>query len=486
MEDELKVLPSDDSAQETWHEESPVYFCGKNETTDRICELRRILNQATALGISTGSLSSICELLESADKDSYTDEFQATVTNISMQVHELLERCLESASAIHVASQLSPNDFFEEYDSGTVTESDLDRFGWKATGSIPMIGQNPGLGTSLRRLPRDLARYSDNVRPGNRKILGHTILQQADRVLDRDLDCCEYWLPPGTQDVERDDPSGNLSVATDPLDDQEPVSNALPLDNVIMQSQDLTLSSFSFCEDLEVVTECDRTIFELSNPSDAELTELASAFAPDIEFGANSPTLPLRESTDLSAPENDPPSYQPSASISSLQSTQAEIKAEYLQFIVVWIMLGWRIVSQGFWLLKTALRVIVLEGFASKIANSVVIDSSDFTGNSREFADDSIDSFAEPVPPDKSFHSDPLIHSKNSSDSELMNAGSQDTNDLFPTSPHIQFIELDYSPKNTDSDSVHSHEHDFQHDLRKSFISFEPSTEYPSNHEPFQ
>ncbi|KAF8132684.1 hypothetical protein K438DRAFT_1787871 [Mycena galopus ATCC 62051] len=347
---------------------------------------------------------------------------------------------LESASAIHAASQLSPNDFFEEYDSGTVTESDLDS----------IFDHGPGFESETDLDTEALSSCTDSG--------------EADRVLDRDLDCCEYWLPPGTQDVERDDPSGNLSVATDPLDDQEPVSNALPLDNVITQSQDLTLSSLSFCEDLEVVAECDRTIFELSNPSDAELTELAN----------------------LSVPENDPPSYQPSASISSLQSTQAEIKAEYLQFIVVWIMLGWRIVSQGFWLLKTALRVIVLEGFASEIANSVVIDSSDFTGNSREFADDSIDSFAEPVPPDKSFHSDPLIHSKNSSDSELMNAGSQDTNDLFPTSPHIQFIELDYSPKNTDSDSVHSHEHDFQHDLRKSFISFEPSTEYPSNHEPFK
>jgi hypothetical protein len=61
------------------------------------------------------------------------------------------------------------------------------------------------------------------------------------------------------------------------------------------------------------------SISELSTPSDAKLTELASALAPDTEFGANSdffvpelfdiqPTLPVRESTDLSAPEDDPSS----------------------------------------------------------------------------------------------------------------------------------------------------------------------------------
>ncbi|KAJ7791519.1 hypothetical protein B0H14DRAFT_2624898 [Mycena olivaceomarginata] len=111
------------------------------------------------------------------------------------------------------------------------------------------------------------------------------------------------------------------------------------------------------------------------------------------------PTLPVRELTDLSAPEDDPHSYQPSASISSSQTTQAEIKAEYLQFVVVSIMWCWRLVWQGFWLLKTALRVLVHEGFASEIVNSVVIDSCEFTDDPCEFADDSIDGSAEPVPP---------------------------------------------------------------------------------------
>jgi hypothetical protein len=190
------------------------------------------------------------------------------------------------------------------------------------------------------------------------------------------------------------------------------------------------------------------------------------------------PTLPVRESTDLSAREGDPPSYQPSASISSLQSTQAEIKAEYLQFIVVWIMLCWRIVSQGFWLLKAALRVLVHEGFASEIANSVVIDSG-------EFADDSIDSFAEPRPPDKIvysyFHS--FIHTKGLLIKDIV----QDTQHSSPSS-QVQATELDNSLNVTDSDLIQNHRQDFHHAKCKPFISFsfEPITEHPSNYEPFK
>jgi hypothetical protein len=481
-EDEPNVLPSDESAQEIRHEESPVYFCEKNETTDCIYELRRILNQATALGISAGPLSSICELLESTDEDSYTDEFRATVTNISMQVRELLERGLESASAFYTAPQLSPNDSFEEYDSGTFTESDVD--------SIFDHGHGSESETDLDT--EALSSCTDN--------------EEADRVLDRELGCCEYWLPPGAQDVERDDLSSNVdqtSVATDPLDDQEP---------------DLTLSSSSFCEDLEVGSECDRTIFKLSNPSDVKLTEFASALVPDTDFGANSksealvsqraddesppfipcasyidffvpelfdiqPTLPVRESTDLSAPEDDPHSYQSSASISSSQSTQAEIKAEYLQSIVVWIMWYWRLVWQGFWMLKTALRVLVHEGFASEIVNSVVIDSCEFTDNPCEFADDCIDGFAEPVPPDKILHShlDSFLRSENLSIKDIV----QDTQRSSPF-PQVQATELDDPLNIADSDLIQSHRQDFQHDKCKPFISFEPITEHPSNYEPFK
>jgi hypothetical protein len=60
--------------------------------------------------------------------------------------------------------------------------------------------------------------------------------------------------------------------------------------------------------------------------------------------------------------------------------------------------------------------------------------------------------------------------------------------DTQRTSPplQVQDTELKSSLNVTDSDSIQSHEQDFQHDKCAPFISFEPITEHPSNHEPFK
>ncbi|KAJ7099648.1 hypothetical protein C8R44DRAFT_888357 [Mycena epipterygia] len=194
-------------------------------------------------------------------------------------------------------------------------------------------------------------------------------------------------------------------------------------------------------------------------------------------------------------PDDDPPGYPRfiATSMSSFSFAQVQMKAEYLQFIIPWLLLCWNLLSRVFFRVVTALRAFVHDNSTSEAdleQDFVAIEPCSPTDDAPDFrGQDSVEISCEPVPPDKSlrcFNPEPHIHSKNSSDSELMYASLQDTNDPFPTPPQVQVIERDHPPRNTDSDLVHQHEQNFQHDLRKSFISFEPSTEYPSNNEPFK
>ncbi|KAJ6468749.1 hypothetical protein C8R45DRAFT_937953 [Mycena sanguinolenta] len=161
-----------------------------------------------------------------------------------------------------------------------------------------------------------------------------------------------------------------------------------------------------------------------------------------------------------------------STSTSNFILTQVRIKAEYLQFIAPRL-LCWNLFLRGFFQIEMApgaytatrspllllfvgrlvtglLGALVHDNLISK-ANAergfVVIEPCGPTDDTLDICgEDSIAIFAEPVPQDKSsgFHSDPVIHSKKSSDSELTYAGLQDINDPFPMPPHVQFIELDY------------------------------------------
>jgi hypothetical protein len=79
----------------------------------------------------------------------------------------------------------------------------------------------------------------------------------------------------------------------------------------------------------------------------------------------------------------------------------------------------------------------------------------------------------------------PSICSPESSlDSELMDIVVQNIADF--STPHLTFRPLkSIIHRKSHSDSVHYYGQDFQRDLRKSFISFEPATEHPSSHELF-
>jgi hypothetical protein len=148
----------------------------------------------------------------------------------------------------------------------------------------------------------------------------------------------------------------------------------------------------------------------------------------------------------------------------------------------------WEFVFSGFCSIKSAIQPLFCDDSVPEIPDPAVIDSCEPMDDDRDFCgQDRIDIFAEPVPPDKSFssHFDLFVHPERSLDSELTDIVVQDIADFSTALPHVQAIKLDNPPEATYSDSVHYCEQDFQHDLRKYFISFEPSTEHPSNHELF-
>jgi hypothetical protein len=98
--------------------------------------------------------------------------------------------------------------------------------------------------------------------------------------------------------------------------------------------------------------------------------------------------------------------------------------------------------------------VLVHEGFAPEIVNSVVIDSCEITDNPCEFADDSISGFTEPVPPDKIFYSyfRSFIHAKDLLIKDIV----QDTQHSSP-SPQGQATEFDNPLNVADSDLIQRH-----------------------------
>ncbi|KAJ7853248.1 hypothetical protein B0H13DRAFT_1904230 [Mycena leptocephala] len=167
------------------------------------------------------------------------------------------------------------------------------------------------------------------------------------------------------------------------------------------------------------------------------------------------------EFSNSGAPDDDLPSHRPSisASTSSFPFVQVRIKAEYLQFIISWLVLCWRLVLQGFCSIKSAIQPPFCDDSVPEIPDPVVIDSCEPMDDDRDFCgQDSIDIFAEPVPPDKSFssHLYLFVHPRSSLDSELTDIVVQDIADFSTALPHVQAIKLDNPPKVTDSDSVYS------------------------------
>ncbi|KAJ7339712.1 hypothetical protein DFH08DRAFT_875422 [Mycena albidolilacea] len=177
---------------------------------------------------------------------------------------------------------------------------------------------------------------------------------------------------------------------------------------------------------------------------------------------------------------DDPPSYQPPIpAIPSPPLTKAQIKAEYLELIMLWLIFLWSLLSQGFRLVKSAIpynwddSALDLRDYGVNITDDV----RDICGQ------DEVEVYADPVPPDKSSspHCEP-IDFKISLYSEPMNIDLQDIF-LYPISisepNHLLIFDADLK-------SLLCHGPSFQQDMRKFFISFEPSTESPSHNEPFK
>ncbi|KAJ7212384.1 hypothetical protein B0H12DRAFT_1079440 [Mycena haematopus] len=126
MDDKLQVLPSEDLPQDL-DDEKPVYFCLQNKFTDRIFELRRILEQASALGIrSVTELSRVCDSLESDAHDMTANKFEDAVFQISKQIQDEVQQQLARRHSEDVKPQISSFYSSEAGETGSVTGSEFD------------------------------------------------------------------------------------------------------------------------------------------------------------------------------------------------------------------------------------------------------------------------------------------------------------------------------------------------------------------------
>ncbi|KAF7342360.1 hypothetical protein MVEN_01824600 [Mycena venus] len=437
------------------------------------CELRRILDQVSSLQDFTSLNAELSLIHYSLESNAIsTDEFHNALTEIARQVHEELQRRLADASSNYAESQISPSYPFDDHDSSTVTGSDIDSI----FDCVP---------DSMTDLDTEaLSPYSE--------------YRDVDHALDTDVNTHGHWFPCDVQVIEPGDLSCSIGLYSDSRDpNPEAITNQLAL------SEHLTLSTASFNEVSDHVAA--RISFEQPSLYNAEPTELdtVSCAAMEIESTPDSHEHIIAESRfsvphacyvdffvpelfDIQAdirihepaefpyrgpPENVPPGYHwfVLTLVSSFSYMQVRIKAEYLPLTFTWIMLCWKLISEGLWLIMTAFRVLVHEGFTSEIVNSVVIDSSELTGNPDEFGDGNIDVFAEPAPPDKILHShfDSFIHSK-----DLLRQNIVRDTPRLSSSPQVQDTELENLPDITDWDSIQSHRQDFQHSKCSPFYFF--------------
>ncbi|KAJ7366308.1 hypothetical protein DFH08DRAFT_833966 [Mycena albidolilacea] len=177
---------------------------------------------------------------------------------------------------------------------------------------------------------------------------------------------------------------------------------------------------------------------------------------------------------------DDPPSYQlPIPAIPSPPITKPQIKAEYLELIVLWLIFFWSLLLQGFRFVKSVIPY-KCEDSALELRDYTV----DITHDARDIcSQDEVEFNADPVPPDKSFspHCEPIDY-KFSLYSESTNIDLQNiVLSPIPISEPDHLLIFDAHSK-----SLLRHGPMIQHDLRKYFIPFKPSTEPPSNNEPFK
>jgi hypothetical protein len=179
----------------------------------------------------------------------------------------------------------------------------------------------------------------------------------------------------------------------------------------------------------------------VESPSSVPCTSYVDFFVPGLfDIETEMRACYSHEFSDSGAPDDDPPSHRSSisASMSRFPFAQVRIKAEYLQFIISWLVLCWRLVFQGFCSIRSAIQPLFCDDSVAEIPDPVAIDSWEPMDDDRDFCgQDSIDIFAEPVPPDKSFssHFDLFVHLRSSLDSELTDIVVQDIADFSsPTS----------------------------------------------------
>ncbi|KAF8177797.1 hypothetical protein K438DRAFT_1769895 [Mycena galopus ATCC 62051] len=177
------------------------------------------------------------------------------------------------------------------------------------------------------------------------------------------------------------------------------------------------------------------------------------------------------------------PSHRETTSevMSRFSFARAYMKAEYLQLIISFFVVCFNVFCCAFWPVKLALQAFAhCDNDSDGIfeAEETPSKSCDAKSHSTSYSSDPqsqdrVDFSAEPVPPDKCFHFDDSLHLNQVFSLELTRPHLQDIS-IAP--PGVPAIELN-QPQNS---------HDSQRKFCKPFISFEPSTNQPSNHEPYK
>ncbi|KAJ6525404.1 hypothetical protein B0H19DRAFT_1084952 [Mycena capillaripes] len=158
----------------------------------------------------------------------------------------------------------------------------------------------------------------------------------------------------------------------------------------------------------------------------------------------------------------------------------ARVEAEYLQIILSWIFVCLNLLFQGFSMCISTLRSGIQEDSSSDILLGFydeLVEPYEAADDPADFCEqEDIESRGETIPPDNNFtlNSDPFTRSEYSFDSKLTHGVFQEVDNRPTTAPEFE------------PDSDRHHLSDRQHNLRKPFISFEPSIDETRNHEPFE
>jgi hypothetical protein len=309
---------------------------------------------------------------------------QIAITKVSMQVQAHLKQSLATIS--NCADSERSQSYSIDDDAGTVTGSEVDS----------IFDYVPEPDTDLE---------TDTLS-------SCSAFEDIDSSFDTDVDPCECHLPnaPCAAHVEESSVLNIASNFEEPLAVLEPDIELQRVPRVgdipLSASEEATLTAFAnaIAERLEINLKREsraKSSIRCASYIDFFVPEL---FDMDEQYQAHVASFKIPV---CDVQVDDPPSYQPSIpAIPSPPLTKAQIKAEYLELIVLGLIFLWSLLSQGFRFVKSAIPYIC-EDSALELRDYAV----EITHGARDICgQDEVEVYADPMPPDKSFspHCEPI------------------------------------------------------------------------------